>query len=105
MPAQRPTEDIQVDPPTRELASWAKSQDWQDQFWWPLHQKTTLRRLAYGDCVWTGECKGTKNEDLPQYVLADLEVKGEGTTGDTDRGWLREWGDTLALACIILCLL
>ena len=22
-----------------------------------------------------------------------------------DRGWLRDWGDTLALACIILCLL
>ncbi|MCP3665185.1 MAG: hypothetical protein GY696_22250 [Gammaproteobacteria bacterium] len=24
---------------------------------------------------------------------------------DLDRGWLRDWGDMLALACIILCLL
>ncbi len=62
-------------------------------------------KSAYGDCVWTGECKGTKNKNLPQYVLAGLEVKGEGATEDRDRGWLREWGDMLALSCIIFCLL
>ena len=37
-------------------------------------QSETLRTLAYGDFVWTGECKGARNDNLPQYVLADLEV-------------------------------
>ncbi|MCP3662470.1 MAG: hypothetical protein GY696_08255 [Gammaproteobacteria bacterium] len=51
LPNQRQTEDIQVGQTTRGLASWTESQDWQDRFWWPLHQKSTLRSLAYGDCV------------------------------------------------------
>ncbi|MCP3666535.1 MAG: hypothetical protein GY696_29220, partial [Gammaproteobacteria bacterium] len=105
MPAQRKIEDTPVGGTARGLASWTESQDWQDRFWWPLHQKSTFKRLAYGDCVWTGECKGTSSEDLPQYVLAALEVTREQTMKDLDRGWLRDWEDTLALAWIILCLL
>ncbi len=64
-----------------------------------------MRNLAYGGCVWTGECTGAGTEDLPRYILAALEVTREQVKKEMDRGWLRDWGDTLALACILLCLL
>ena len=51
------------------------------------------------------ECRGAGTKDLPRYVLAALEVTREQVKKEMDRGWLRDWGDTLALACIILCLL
>ncbi len=90
---------------SRELASWSESQDWQERFWWPFHQKSALRDLAYGGCVWTGECAGAGTEDLPRYILAALEVTRDQVKKEMDRGWLRGWGDTFALVCIILCLL
>ena len=71
-----------MDLTAREFARWVEDQDWQDQFCWPFHQKSTLRNLAYGDYVWAGECKGAESEDLPKYVLAGLETKGEGATED-----------------------
>ncbi|MCP3661109.1 MAG: hypothetical protein GY696_01220 [Gammaproteobacteria bacterium] len=75
--AQKTTERTPMDLTARELASWAEDQDWQDRFWWPFHQKSTLRNLAYRDCVLAGECKGAESEDLSQYVIAGLETKGE----------------------------
>ncbi len=104
LPAHPPTEDRPTGRTARGLASWSESQDWQERFWWPFHQKSTLRDLAYGDCIWTGECTGAGTEDLPQYILAALEVTREQLRKGMDRGWLN-WGDKLALVCIILCLL
>ncbi|MCP3665184.1 MAG: hypothetical protein GY696_22245 [Gammaproteobacteria bacterium] len=39
LPAQQKIEDARVGWTARGLASWTESQDWQDRFWWPLHQK------------------------------------------------------------------
>ena len=64
-----------------------------------------MRDLAYGGCVWTGECGGAGAEDLPRYILAALEVTRDQVQKEMDRGWLRDWGDTFAFVCILLCLL
>ena len=40
-----------------------------------------------------------------EMMKTDLEVKREQAMKDLDRGWLPDWGDMLALTCIVLCLL
>ena len=77
----------------------------QDWFWWPSHQNLILRALAYGDCVGAGECKGAEVKGLPLYVLANLRTEMKGSVDNDARGLLREWGDILALVCIILCMM
>ncbi len=39
------------------------------------------------------------------YVLANLRTEVKGSVEDEARGLLREWGDMLALVCIILCMM
>ena len=52
-----------------------------------------------------GECKGAEVKGLPMYVLANLRTEMKGSVDNDARGLLREWGDILALVCIILCMM
>ncbi|MCP3668711.1 MAG: hypothetical protein GY696_40555 [Gammaproteobacteria bacterium] len=88
LPANKVDERTPPDLMARGLTNWAEDQDRQERFWWPSHQKSTLRDLAYGDCIWAGECKGAEGEDLPLYVLADLKTERKGSMDDGARGLL-----------------
>ena len=105
LPADETKEMTTRDLTAKGFDSWTEDQDWQDRFWWPSHQKLILRALAYGDCVWAGECKGAEGKDLPLYVLANLRTERKGSVEEEARGLLREWGDMLTLVCIILCMM
>ena len=60
--------------------------------------------MAYGNCLAVGECAATGADNIPVYSLAKLSPGSLNPLGvwTRFRAWLREWGDVMALFCILI---
>ncbi|MCP3662614.1 MAG: hypothetical protein GY696_08995 [Gammaproteobacteria bacterium] len=86
------------------LYSQKEIQEWQGKMLFRSYRKANLGAVAYGSCVAVGECAVAGTDNIPVYSLSKLSP---GTLNPLAvwtrfRGWLREWGDILALVCIII---
>ena len=70
----------------------------------PSYKKATLGAVAYGNCLAVGECAATGADNIPVYSLAKLSPGSLNPLGiwTRFRTWLREWGDVMALVCILI---
>ena len=70
----------------------------------PSYKKATLGAVAYGNCLAVGECAATGADNIPVYSLAKLSPGSLNPLGiwTKFRTWLREWGDVMALFCILI---
>ena len=81
-------------------------EEWQGSMLFPSYRKATLGAVAYGNCLAVGECTAEGAGNIPVYSLAKLSPGTLNPLGAWNqfRGWLREWGNVLALICIqIFC--
>ncbi len=84
----------------------AEAREWQRFIQDATQQQTALHTLTYGDCLATHTCSPGDSQNLPVYHLDQLRAPGEGTGSPVvaPRGWLRDLGTGMALACILLCM-
>ena len=80
-------------------------EEWQGSMLFPSYRKATLGAVAYGNCLAVGECTAEGAGNIPVYSLAKLSPGTLNPLGAWNqfRGWLREWGNVLALICIHVC--
>ena len=75
--------------------------EWRGKMLFPSYKKATLGAVAYGNCLAVGECAATGADNIPVYSLAKLSPGSLNPLGKF-RTWLREWGDVMALFCILI---
>ncbi|MCP3664777.1 MAG: hypothetical protein GY696_20165 [Gammaproteobacteria bacterium] len=70
----------------------------------PSYKKAILGAVAYGNCLAIGECAAMGADNMPVYSLAKLSPGSLNPLGiwTKFRTWLREWGDVMALFCILI---
>ncbi|MCP3668393.1 MAG: hypothetical protein GY696_38895 [Gammaproteobacteria bacterium] len=78
--------------------------EWRGKMLFPSYKKATLGAVAYGNCLAVGECAATGADNIPVYNLAKLSPGILNPLGmwAKFRTWLREWGDVMALFCILI---
>ncbi|MCP3664716.1 MAG: hypothetical protein GY696_19860 [Gammaproteobacteria bacterium] len=76
----------------------------QGKMLFPSYRKATLGAVAYGNCLAVGECAAEGTDNIPVYSLAKLSPGTLNPLGvwTRFRVWLREWGNVIALVCIII---
>ncbi len=70
----------------------------------PNYKKATLGAVAYGSCLATSQCETEGADNVPIYSLDKLSPGVLNPLGAWTRfkNWLREWGDLMALVCILI---
>ncbi len=78
--------------------------EWRGKMLFPSYKKATLGAVAYGNSLAVGECTATGADNIPVYSLAKLSPGILNPLGLWARfqTWLREWGDVMALCCILI---
>ena len=70
----------------------------------PSYQEATLLSVTYGNYLADGQCEMDGAASIPMY---DLEMLAPGVANPLGawarlKSWLKEWGDFLALCCILI---
>ena len=91
---------------TLRLYSEKELEEWRVKMLFPSYKKATLGAVAYGNCLAVGECAATGADNIPVYSLAKLSPGSLNPLGiwAKFRTWLRDWGDVMALFCILIFL-
>ena len=80
------------------LYSQAELNDWQELLFFLAYKAAMLTGLLYGSCVQQGSCTGTGDHGIIAY---DIDKLVEDGTESLDH----EWGDGVAILCLLLLIL
>ncbi|MCP4054030.1 MAG: hypothetical protein GY739_13365, partial [Mesoflavibacter sp.] len=104
LPRDQPWTAATEDLSTAGLYSPKELREWQGKMEFPSYKKATLGAVAYGSCLAENQCEAEGADNVPIYSLDKLSPGVLNPLGAWTRfkNWLREWGDLMALVCILI---